>query len=226
MTKTKKLLIFEIVMGLILIGLITSVFFVDLDLGLFKVVSQKTLMSQYDSIKDLDDKLVTTKGNYDSSLKSVETSKAEFKKQKDQYDAITQDTINIIKEATTDEKYNVEYMWIKLGNYAKSNNLVLTLVEPGGTAQADTSSTTTTQTSSTTTPTTGSTAGSTTPTTTSSTGEFSISVKGNYINVSDFIFDLENDTELRFKLDKIKMEYAGNNQITASFVVKNLKFVK
>lgn len=226
MTKTNKLLIFEIVMGLILIGLITSVFFVDLDLGLFKVVSQKTLMSQYDSIKDLDDKLVTTKGNYDSSLKSVETSKAEFKKQKDQYDAITQDTINIIKEATTDEKYNVEYMWIKLGNYAKSNNLVLTLVEPGGTAQADTSSTTTTQTSSTTTPTTGSTAGSTTPTTTSSTGEFSISVKGNYINVSDFIFDLENDTELRFKLDKIKMEYAGNNQITASFVVKNLKFVK
>lgn len=220
MMKNNKLLIFEIVTGLIVIGLIFTIFFVDLDLGLFKIVSQKTLMSQYAAIKDLDTKLLNTKSSYDSTLKSIESSKADFKKQKDQYDAITDEAIKIIKEATTEEKYNVEYMWIKLGNYAKSNNLTITLVEPGGTASASTGST---QTSSTTTQTSGA---ASAPTSTSSTGEFTISVKGNYTDVSEFIFDLENDQELRFKLDKIKMEYAGNNQITASFVVKNLKFVK
>lgn len=218
MIENKKFLIFEGIMGVIVIGLILCVFFVDLDLGIFKIVSQKTLMSQFSSIKDLDTKLVSVKTNYDVSIKSVETAKTEYKKQKDQYDAITDETISIIKEATTDEKYNVEYMWIKIGNYAKANNLTLSLVEPGGSVQSATSGS---QTSSTTTQT-----GASATSTTSSGSDFIISVKGNYTNVSGFIFDLENDTELRFKLDRLKMEYAGSNQITTSFAVKNLKFVK
>ena len=228
----KKVLIIEIIAVIVIIGLIASIFFIDLDLGIFKVVSKDTLLAQYDSIKVLDTKLINAKTNYDTSIKSLETSKSDFKKQKDQYDAITDETIAIIKEATTDEKYNIEYMWIKLGNYAKSNNLTLSLVEPGGTEQAVSTTTgttpapttaTSTTTSTTTTPTTSPTTGAAS---TSSGGEFTIKVKGNYIDVSDFIFELENDDELRFKLDKIKMEYAGSNEITATFAVKNLKFIK
>ncbi len=218
MMENKKFFIFEGIMGLIVIGLILCVFFVDMDLGIFKIVSQKNLMSQFSSIKDLDAKLVSVKNNYDISIKSVETAKTEYKKQKDQYEAITDETISIIKEATTDEKYNVEYMWIRIGNYAKANNLTLSLVEPGGSSQSATSGA---QTGSTTTQT-----GASATSTTSSGSDFIISVKGNYTNVSGFIFDLENDTELRFKLDRLKMEYAGSNQITTSFAVKNLKFVK
>jgi len=228
MMNIKKVLIIEIIAVVVIIGLIASIFFIDLDLGIFKVVSKNTLMAQYDSIKVLDTKLVNAKTSYDTSIKSLETSKSDFKKQKDQYDAITDETIAIIKEATTDEKYNIEYMWIKLGNYAKSNNLTLSLVEPGGTEQA--ASTTTGTTPAATSTTTSTTTTPTTPTTgatsTSSGSEFTIKVKGNYINVSDFIFELENDDELRFKLDKIKMEYAGSNEITATFAVKNLKFIK
>jgi hypothetical protein len=231
----KKFIIFEIISGLLVIGLVLTVFFVDLDLGIFKIISQKNLVAQYNSLKELDTKLLTAKTNYDTSVKAVETSKSDYKRQKDQYDAITDETIAVIKEATTEEKYNIEYMWIKLGNYATANNLTLSLVEPGGSSQVETpEKATTTQTTNTTTQTTddntNSAAGNTnTPapsSNTASSGELSISVKGNYLNVSEFIFELENDGELRFKLDKIKMEYAGNNQITATFAVKNLKFVK
>ena len=234
MMKIKKILIAETVALVIIIGLIVSIFFVDFDLGIFKLVSKTTLMSQFTSIKDLDTKLVSTKTNYDASIKNVETAKSDFTKQKQQYDAITDDTISIIKEATTDEKYNIEYMWIKLGNYAKSDNLALSLVEPGGTGSSTSAPTTTTTTGSTTTSSTttggtaaGTAAGAAASTTPASSGnEFTIKVTGNYIDVSDFIFELENDNELRFKLDKINMEYAGSNQITATFAVKNLKFIK
>jgi hypothetical protein len=248
MINSKKLLIFEIVMIVVIIGLTLCIFFVDLKLGIFQIVSEKTLRSQFKLIQDLDTKLSTAKNNYDSSIKAVETSKSEFKRQKDEYESISDETISIIKEATTDEKYSIDYIWVKLGNYAKSNNLTISLVEPGGTATqaaattatgtsqatgtTSTTGTTTPAATTTTTPVTSTTTPAatttTTPaaTTTSPSNELTISVKGDYIDVSEFIFELENDVGLRFKLDKIKMEYAGSNQITATFAVKNLVFIK
>jgi hypothetical protein len=251
MINSKKLLIFEIVMIVVIIGLTLCIFFVDLKLGIFQIVSEKTLRSQFKLIQDLDTKLSTAKNNYDSSIKAVETSKAEFKKQKEEYESISDETISIIKEATTDEKYSIDYIWVKLGNYAKSNNLTISLVEPGGTSSQSTAAgtsqatgttsttgtttpaatttttpTTTTPVTSTTTPAATTTTAPTATTTTNSSNELTISVKGDYIDVSEFIFELENDVGLRFKLDKIKMEYAGSNQITATFAVKNLVFIK
>lgn len=218
MMKDKKFLIIEAVALLILVVLIIFVFNVDLNLGVVKLTSQKTLMSEYKSMQGLDSRLMNAKNNYESSISAVESAKAEYKKEKEKYEAISDETIRIIKEANTEEKYNIEFMWVKLGSYAKSNNLTLSLIEPG--SEVKTETTTTQPTQQTTTE-----ANKNVPEVSSS-NEFRISVKGDYIDVSSFIFDIENDAELRFKLDKIKMEYAGSNQINASFVVKNLKFVK
>lgn len=233
MMNRKKLLIGEGIAALIIAGIIAAIFMVETDLGIFKIVSPQSLMSQYNSIKDMNSKLETSKTNYETSLKAVETAKSEYTKQKEKYEAITDETISIIKEATADEQYNIDYIWVQIGNYAKANNLVLSLIEPGGSSQTatDTSSTTSTTTGTNSQVTSESkgtdTQSATTSTTTKSpSNELSIKVVGNYTDVSDFIFELENDVELRFKLDKIKMEYAGNNQITATFAVKNIKFKK
>lgn len=233
MMNRKKLLIGEGIVALIVAGIIAAIFMVETDLGIFKIVSPQSLMSQYNSIKDMNSKLDTSKTNYETSLKAVETAKSEYTKQKEKYEAITDETISIIKEATADEQYNIDYIWVQIGNYAKANNLVLSLIEPGGSSQTatDTSSTTSTTTGTNSQVTSESkgtdTQSATTSTTTKSpSNELSIKVVGNYTDVSDFIFELENDVELRFKLDKIKMEYAGNNQITATFAVKNIKFKK
>lgn len=233
MMNRKKLLIGEGIAALIVAGIIAAIFMVETDLGIFKIVSPQSLMSQYNSIKDMNSKLDTSKTNYETSLKAVETAKSEYTKQKEKYEAITDETISIIKDATADEQYNIDYIWVQIGNYAKANNLVLSLIEPGGSSQTatDTSSNTSTTTGTNSQVTSESkgtdTQSATTSTTTKSpSNELSIKVVGNYTDVSDFIFELENDVELRFKLDKIKMEYAGNNQITATFAVKNIKFKK
>ena len=42
------------------------------------------------------------------------------------------------------------------------------------------------------------------------------------MNVSDFVFAVENDNELKFKLDNISMEYLSGTSIKATFDVKNM----
>ena len=53
-----------------------------------------------------------------------------------------------------------------------------------------------------------------------------VSVAGRYADVADFVFDVENDKSLKFKLDNIKMVYSGENKITATFDVLSLSVVK
>ena len=135
-------------------------------------------------------------------------------------------------------------MWIKLGNYAKKNNLEIVMVEPGGKQSTNTnnnssnsgSSTNNTNSNSTTTTTTTTTSSSTTNSSTnsstntssdtsastSSSSALKIEVKGSYMNISDFIFEVENDTSLRFKLDNISMDYVEGTTVKASFDVKNI----
>lgn len=243
MIEHKKLMIFEIVSIIFILLIVALIFFVDINLGFFKVVSTKTLIGSLNIVKEVENNYNNKKTEYDTTIKNIDSLKSEFDVQKSKYDAITDETVDIIKQATTAEKYNIEYMWVKLGNYARSNNLELNMLEPGANpvSTEDTSKTTTsnTVTSDTTVKTevkdekaaTNNNATNTTntteevPTVTTS-DELVIKVKGTYLNVSDFIFDIENDKELRFKLDKIKMESAGSNMITATFSVKNLIFNK
>jgi len=49
-----------------------------------------------------------------------------------------------------------------------------------------------------------------------------ITVEGRYANIADFVFDVENDKSLRFKLDNIKMAYSGDNKVKATFDVLSL----
>ena len=53
-----------------------------------------------------------------------------------------------------------------------------------------------------------------------------IQVTGSYINVSDFIFEVENDKDLKFKLDNISIEYVSGRTIKATFDVKNTIILK
>ena len=52
-----------------------------------------------------------------------------------------------------------------------------------------------------------------------------INISGTYMNVSDFIFEVENDSELKFKLDNISMQPTGDG-VSATFDVKNMIIVK
>lgn len=245
----KKMIIISSILAVSVILLLVFML-LGVNLGFFRIPSVSYLLSDYNLVKKSEKELTTAQDNYYKATNSLEKAQSEYGRQKNKYNSISDETINIIKEATTEETYNIEYMWIKLGNYAKKNNLEIVMVEPGGqtdsssqnnsstttsnnkstTANNNTNNTTTTTTNTNTTTTT--TSGNNTSTdnkdnktsNTSSTDSsvFKIQVKGSYMNTSDFIFEVENDTALRFKLDNISMDYVEGTTIKTSFNVKNI----
>lgn len=281
MTETnKKILIISIITAVLF--MLTLIFtLVGVKIGHFNLGSISYLRSQYNLEKKAEGELGITQAKYYEEIKKIEESQEEYNKQKNKYEAISEETIEIIKEATREEKYNIEYMWITLGNYAKNNHLELVVVEPDGsssvtfnntisspgkvdafgsgvsassnvvsgknntsttnnqtTSNNNTTATTTTTTTTTTTSNTTnntnqttSTENTTTENNTSNTESsksnssvpvFKVQVTGTYMDTADFIFAVENDNTLRFKLDNISMDYVRGAIITTSFDVKNI----
>ncbi len=235
--------------------------FVDISLGPIQISSISTILNQYDKVTQAEEDLVATQNTHKSTLSVLEKSKKDYQNEKNEYETLSDETIRVIKEATMQEEYSIEYMWIRLGNYAKMYNLSIVLVEPGGSQEADSSNksnqtnqTTTTNTADSTNTNTNSSTSTTNSTnntsntntagntveqnnnndntlTNGNTNEregsiFKIQVSGSYMNVSDFVFAVENDNELKFKLDNISMEYLSGTSIKATFDVKNMVIKK
>ena len=117
----------------VLIGLIVLVALLDVDLKIVKFNSVESMLKKHDELKAVEGQLAQKEVEYKNAVKKVQDMQSTFDSEKNKYEAISDETINIIKEATTEENYNIEYMWIRLGNYAKSNNLTIIMAEPGGT---------------------------------------------------------------------------------------------
>ncbi len=257
--------------------------------GSLEFLSIQGLIARKDDVLKKEQELTAQQKEYTQTLGKLTEAQNTFDKEKNKYEAISDETIEIIKEATTQDNYNMEYMWIKLGNYAKKNNLSLIVIEPGADDSAISKDATTNNSKSTTT-TTNTTTNSTdankassnssstnntsnsnnsstqstsgTKTTSSSTSNqattnsnqttsngstdltngtdsslqvedstkddttMKIQLQGSYIDISDFIFEVENDDELKFKLDNIRIEYVEGTAIKATFDVKNTIIVK
>lgn len=259
--------------------------------GSLEFLSIQGLIARKDDVLKKEQELTAQQKEYTQTLGKLTEAQNTFDKEKNKYEAISDETIEIIKEATTQDNYNMEYMWIKLGNYAKKNNLSLIVIEPGADDSAISKDATTNNSKSTTT--TNTTTNSTdankvtsnssstnntsnsnnsnnsstqstsgTKTTSSSTSNqattnsnqttsngstdltngtdsslqvedstkddttMKIQLQGSYIDISDFIFEVENDDELKFKLDNIRIEYVEGTTIKATFDVKNTIIVK
>lgn len=237
MLKIYKNLIISISIIVVSLGLLALFALVDINIGPIKISSISTIMSEHDNVIKAQNSLITEQNNYKNTLLNLETEKSTYNTEKQKYEAISDETVSVIKEATKQQNYSIEYMWIKLGNYAKTNNLGIVLVEPGGTQSSDTTGANT-STSTTTTPAATTTTSSENKVPSANTDDDSddetqdtdnilkIQVTGSYINVSDFIFEVENDKDLKFKLDNISIEYVSGRTIKATFDVKNTIILK
>lgn len=238
----KKIALVSVIIIFVLVIFMVTLF-ADVDLKVFKLTSVNSLLNKRTEIEKAESNLVSKQTEYDNAVKKIKDAETTFDSEKTKYESISDDTINVIKEATTEENYDIEYMWIRLGNYAKRNNLTIVMTEPGGSIKNESankdgstsSASSTTTTESTTTSSTANTTTTATPVestdnTTTTENEkdaskntlFGIQVTGSYLNISDFIFDVENDSALRFKLDNISIDYVSGTTIKARFDVKNL----
>lgn len=255
MEKDTTKIIISVVLFLVFGGLTVLFTLVDLDLSVIRFSSVKGVIAKREELLILEDSLKKSEEKYESAKNNLAIAKKSYDSSKAKYEAISDQTIDLIREATTEENYDIEYMWIKLGNYASMNNLSIVMLEPGATStkvsqvqntDENTNKTTlekvedkasqTTSTGKTMTAVNdtlsqaneSTTSGTTNVTTTTNTPDtlLTVTVEGSYLNMSDFIFEVENDKELRFKLDNIEITYVSGTTIRAKFNVKNVIVLK
>lgn len=227
MSKNLSTFIISLIVFILILSIVIYLVISGMNLGFFNVWSVSSITSRYDEVKNKEENLEQREISYKNALRNLESAKVNFNEQKAKYEAISNETINMIKEATTKENYNIEYMWIKLGNYARANKLDIILIEPGGSASIDNNNQNNNSTQNNTVSSTTSSSNTngtqqSTNTTIRVTDALQIQVTGSYMSVADFVFDVENDKELRFRLDNISMDYVAGTTIKTTFDVKNL----
>ena len=89
------------------------------------------------------------------------------------------------------ETYDIDYLWTKLGNYAKDENVVIKIEVTSSSAS-------------------------------SNLYNLNFTVTGSYVGTTDFIYDIENDSKLGFKIDNFKMTAGSNSEVTGSFVCQDI----
>ena len=223
MDETKKIVIAVLVLLVLLAGIIAIAL---VDVPILGTLSVKSIIGKRQEIIAKEAELINEQNTYDTTLIKLEDTKTSYETEKTKYEAISDETIKIIQEANTLENYSLEYMWIRLGNYAKRNNLTFIMVEPNNDPilenneideeNEDKSVVEEDKTSE-------SNEEDIVKDTAVGNGEaLKIQVTGSYLDLADFIFEVENDSELRFKLDNISMELVSGTVVRATFDVKNI----
>lgn len=89
------------------------------------------------------------------------------------------------------ETYDIDYLWTKLGNYAKNESAVIKIDVVSGGASTNLYN-------------------------------LNFTVNGSYVSITDFIYDIENDSKLGFKIDDFKMKPSADGNLSATFSCKEI----
>lgn len=184
----RKTLIMFIIFLLVVVILI--MLFSSLSVGGLKILGLKELN---DKNKELDSDIqklsALTSTGYQKALTEVNNSVKEYKTTKEEYDQLAEVSAEgQLSTASQLQKYEIEYLWTRIGAHATKENVVLKMeVSANSTSTA--------------------------------TGYFDLNfaVTGSYVAITDFIYDIENDSSLGFKIENFKMTSGS-----ASFICKNI----
>ena len=121
----------------------------------------------------------------------------DYNTKKAEYDRLVQEgKIDNNSIHNTLDLYEIDYLWTKIGNYATKEDVEL---------QIDLTKSAT----------------STSISTEYIMCDLTFNVTGEYIAITDFLFDLEGDDSLRFEINDFVMQKGGQN-LQATFIVKNV----
>lgn len=110
---------------------------------------------------------------------------------KEYFDLVQVSTASEIQEAMQIKSYRVEYLWSRIGNHATQEGVTVKM-EIVASSMGD-----------------------------SAYKNLQFSVNGNYLAISNFIYDLENDESLDFTIDNFDMKSG-----VATFIVKDVKIIQ
>jgi len=149
--------------------------------------------------QDLDAKIAELdndiKTKYASAQSELVNSVAKLKKSKQKYqDTINYSTEDEIQAANQQQKYEISFIWTKIGFYATKNNVIMKADVSAGTV-ADLYN-------------------------------ISFTVTGQYLDISEFIYAIENDSKLGFKIEEFTMAPYSDDSLQTTFIVRNIAIDK
>jgi len=156
----------------------------------YKGIGQKNneLESKILEFSDLINKTYnTTLSNLKNATNSLLKSKTEYENQ------AALSNLNSHSYAANLESYDIDYLWTKLGNYAKDESVVIKIEVTSSSAS-------------------------------SNLYNLNFTATGTYRGITDFIYRIENDSNLGFKIDNFSMKaYTDNGAETlATFVCQDI----
>lgn len=160
-----------------------------LELGDFQVWGIKDIIAQDENIDNKNAELSNLVSvSYPNTLQNLESSSQTLASTKKDYEDKSILVSNNRYYMQT-EKYEIEYLWTKLGNYAKDNSVEIKIdVVSSGTEKLY---------------------------------DLKFTIAGTYVDVTDFIYDIENDSKLGFKIEDFHMAANGEG-VQGSFTCKEI----
>lgn len=139
-------------------------------------------------ISDLSNVISVTYANTESNLKRTANTLQDSKTEYENQAALSNSQSP--SYASQLETYDIDYLWTKLGNYARDEKVVIKidLVASG---------------------------------TSTNLYNLNFTTTGAYVNITNFIYDIENDSKLGFKIDEFKMN-GSSDSLTATFSCKEV----
>lgn len=119
---------------------------------------------------------------YEQTISEVNSNAKKLKEEKQNYQDMTAISSDGETQAVNQiEKYEIETLWVKLGNHATSEGVVMKMDVTSGSSGAQDSY------------------------------NLNFTVTGGYVQIEDFISSIENDSTLGFKIEEFKMAPSGND---------------
>ena len=126
---------------------------------------------------------------YPSSTKSLEEMAEKMQSSKTEYEnkAVLLNNSDYYLQT---EEYEIEFLWTKIGNYAKDNDIVLKIEVTESQLEGR--------------------------------YDLNFTAVGKYANITQLIYDIENDSKLGFKIENFKMQASGD-AVEATFSCKEIR---
>lgn len=180
----KMLLTIALIAMIIIFGVVAVN---GINIGNITVWGFNQIKEENQNLKDKNDKLSNlVDKEYPRAISTVAESEKQLKATKEEYEsqiALNSNSETSIAVAT--EKYEIEYLWTKIGNHAKDNDVDMKI-----------------------------------DLTSSSVGtgyyKLNFTVTGSYVGITDFIYAIENDSKLGFKIDNFIMTQNTETTTTSS----------
>lgn len=178
-----------LIITLVSIILLAFLAFRGINIGNFEVLSISQVINKNDLLNEkILEASTLTAIKYPDSIEKMEESFDNYSIKKQKYEEIAGFSVEKNKEIYETKQYDIGYLWKIFGDYAKSNNLTISMDVKKNSGNLY---------------------------------DLNFNISGTYTNISRFIADLENNSDLYFRIYDFKM--SGNGQVvSSSFTVKEV----